>query len=177
MLLLKTKPSVVFRILQRRKSFHHNLCTLYNIYMQIALYMKTFLLCKAMYGFCYFPTIKVYQHKLNKKEFKLAFKLWCACVRSSTFSLSIMPWWWYSYFFYSANHTQVARDTWDQVSSTPRTWRKKASTLSLPRIHLLTMQIVCKFQFSCFLPSYWIFQGFHYNYKVWVILRMAEVKC
>jgi hypothetical protein len=120
------------------------------IYMQIVLYMKTFLLCKS-YGFCYVPAIKVYQHKLNKKEFKLAFKLWCACLRSS-FSLSIIPDDDIHIFLLCANHTQVVEIPGIKSAPHPNSRKKKLSTLSLSRIHLLTMQIICKFTLSVLLP-------------------------
>lgn len=127
------------------------------IYIQIVLYMKTFLLCKA-YGFCYVPTIKVYQHKLNKKEFKLAFKLWCACVRSS-FSLSIIPDDDIHIFLLCKSYSS-RWGTWDQVSTTPELEKSFRLCLFLEYIYSLCKSYAnLRVQFSS-LPSYWIFQGF-----------------
>lgn len=101
---------------QQEKSFHHNLCTVVYVFTcrSFFVYEDVFLYKSSCYASTH-PTIKVYHHKLNKhrKEFKLAFKLWCACVRSESAVL-----------LHSAWHTQLEYLGSSQLHSEPADEKK-----------------------------------------------------
>lgn len=157
---LQTKPSVVLDLTSEESLS----IAIYvpRIYMQIVLCIWRHFCYVRRMASAMAPTIKVYQHKLNKKEFKLAFKLWCACVRS--FFLTQHPtWWWYSYFFLLCKSYSSCWDTWIKSAPHPKS-KKRLSTHSLS-LSLEYIYSLCKsyanFRFQlCCLLSYWIFQGF-----------------
>lgn len=124
------------------------------IYMQIVFVYEDVFLYK---GFCYaftHPTIKVYHRKLNKhrKEFKLAFKLWCACSESAV-------------LLHSAWHTQLEYLGSSQLHSEPAD-EKKAS---IPTCYANHMQIYALSSSRWCLPKPWSQPTLHYNYEVWII--------